>query len=158
VATPGELAGEREQRLDVAHGAVGRHDDAHAVMLRGKASRCGVRTILSPARMSDEQAGSTTSAREPAELLEALITQCWTEVLGIESPDRNDDFFELGGDSLQGLELTDKVAQRLPFEAPLVALFFQDPTIRGFAGAIAAEVGAEELARLGAGGGAAASA
>jgi hypothetical protein len=29
-----------------------------------------------------------------------------------------------------------------------VALFFQDPTIRGLAAAIAAEVGAEELARI----------
>ncbi len=102
--------------------------------------------------MSDEQPGSTTTAGSPTELLEALIAQCWTEVLGIERPDRNDDFFELGGDSLQGLELTDKLAQRLPFEAPLVALFFQDPTIRGFAGAIVAEAGAEELARLGADG------
>jgi hypothetical protein len=102
--------------------------------------------------MSDEQPGSsTTTAGSPTELLESLIAQCWTEVLGIESPGRSDDFFELGGDSLQGLELTDKVGQRLPFEVPLVALFFQDPTIRGFAGAIVAEASAEDLARLGAG-------
>lgn len=98
--------------------------------------------------MSEEQP-STATGREPAEILEALIAQCWSEILGIERPNVNDDFFELGGDSQQGLELTDKVAQRLPFEAPLVALFFQDPTISGFARAIAAEVGPAELARLG---------
>lgn len=102
--------------------------------------------------MSDEQPGRhSTAAGSATELLEALIAQCWTEVLGIERPDPSDDFFELGGDSLQGLELTDKVGQRLPFEVPLVALFFQDPTIRGFAGAIVAEASAEDLARLGAG-------
>ena len=100
--------------------------------------------------MSDEQPG-TTIDRSPTELLEAIITQCWSEVLGIESPDKHDDFFELGGDSLQGMELTDKVGQRLPLEVPLVALFFQDPTITGFARAILAELGPEELARLGAG-------
>lgn len=99
--------------------------------------------------MSDEQHSSTAAARAPTELLEALIAQCWSEVLGIASPDKNDDFFELGGDSLQGMELTDKLAQRLPFEAPLVALFFQDPTISGLARAIVAESSAEDLARLG---------
>ena len=107
--------------------------------------------------MSDEQATSTPE-RSPIELLEAIIAQCWSEILGIASPNKHDDFFELGGDSLQGMELTDKVGQRLPFEAPLVALFFQDPTISGFASAIAAEASAEDLARLGGGAGTAASA
>ncbi|HWO25357.1 MAG TPA: phosphopantetheine-binding protein [Kofleriaceae bacterium] len=111
--------------------------------------------------MSDEQSTSTaerSAERSPTEILEALIAQCWSEVLGIASPNKHDDFFELGGDSMQGMELTDRVGQRLPFEAPLVALFFQDPTISGFASAIAAEASAEDLARLGDGAGTAAEA
>jgi acyl carrier protein len=80
--------------------------------------------------------------------LEALIARCWSEVLSIERPEKDHDFFELGGDSLQGLELTDKLAELLPFEVPLVALFFQDPTIGGLARAIAAEVDADQLALL----------
>lgn len=80
--------------------------------------------------------------------LEAIIARCWSEVLSIERPQVDHDFFELGGDSLQGLELTDKLAELLPFEVPLVALFFQDPTIGGLARAIAAEVDADQLALL----------
>jgi acyl carrier protein len=98
--------------------------------------------------MSDPHAAKAEAGSSAQKVLEDLIARCWGEVLRLEEPDREDDFFELGGDSIKGLELADKIAEALPFEAPLVALFFQDPTIRGLAAAIAAEVGAEELARI----------
>jgi hypothetical protein len=82
------------------------------------------------------------------EHLEKLIARCWGEVLQIAEPSRDADFFELGGDSIQGLELTDRLAVLLPVELPLVPLFFQDPTIAGFAASIAAELGEDQLARL----------
>ena len=88
-----------------------------------------------------------------AELLERLVAACWTEVLGIDDPAADQSFFELGGSSIQGLELTGRLAELLPFESPLVALFFEGPTIRELARAIAAEASADELALLRAAGG-----
>lgn len=80
--------------------------------------------------------------------LERLIARCWSEALGIDDPAPDQDFFELGGNSIQALGIAGEVGEQLPFEASLVALFFENPTIGGFARAIAAEVPAEDLALL----------
>lgn len=96
--------------------------------------------------MSATQASGSAAA--PAQVLEGLIARCWCEVLGVEGPATDSDFFDQGGNSLQGLELTGKLSELLPFEAPLVALFFDEPTIAGFTRAIADEVGPEDMARL----------
>ena len=80
--------------------------------------------------------------------LENLVARCWGEVLNIAEPQRQGDFFEMGGDSIQGLELTDRIATLLAVDIPLVPLFFSDPTIEGFTAAIASELGEDGLAKL----------
>jgi acyl-CoA synthetase (AMP-forming)/AMP-acid ligase II/thioesterase domain-containing protein/acyl carrier protein len=65
----------------------------------------------------------------PATVLEAKLQRIWAEVLGLEAVGLNDDFFVLGGDSLQAVELflriEKEIGRRLPrsvlFEAGTVA-------------------------------------
>ena len=90
----------------------------------------------------------TVTKSDSLATLEALIAHHWANLLGLEKVDHADDFFELGGDSIQAMELVSVLEQALPFEAPLMMLFFADPTVSGLAAAIAQEVGPETLARL----------
>jgi aryl carrier-like protein len=64
--------------------------------------------------------------------LERLIIQIWQEVLGLKSVGRDDNFFQLGGDSLRGMELTERVSVQIDTEVPLV-LLFRHPTPREMA-------------------------
>jgi acyl carrier protein len=61
--------------------------------------------------------------------IECAIAQLWKEVLGLEKVGRNDNYFELGGDSLTGMRLADAIAATLDLQLPVVAIF-QNPTIR----------------------------
>jgi acyl carrier protein len=63
---------------------------------------------------------------------ETVLAEIWSEVLKVEQIGRDDNFFELGGQSLQGMELLDKVAQRLTVQLPFFTIF-QCPTIREMA-------------------------
>lgn len=90
----------------------------------------------------------TATNLQATEHLETLISDIWTRVLGLENAARDQDFFNLGGNSIQALDLAGQLSEKLPFEAPLVALFFENPTIGGFARAVVAEAAAEDLQRL----------
>ncbi|WP_328912316.1 MULTISPECIES: condensation domain-containing protein [unclassified Streptomyces] len=41
----------------------------------------------------------------PAERVAELVTRAWSEVLGVDDPDPDDNFFDLGGDSLRAVAL-----------------------------------------------------
>ncbi|NQE34731.1 type I polyketide synthase [Microcoleus asticus] len=49
----------------------------------------------------------------PRNEMEQIIAQIWQDFLGIESIGIYDDFFELGGDSLLGIQLTSKLSKTL---------------------------------------------
>jgi phthiocerol/phenolphthiocerol synthesis type-I polyketide synthase E len=63
---------------------------------------------------------------------EETIRLIWQEVLGIESISLHDDFFELGGDSLVGIQLMSRLRTELAPELTMSALF-ESPTIAGLA-------------------------
>ncbi len=63
---------------------------------------------------------------------ERELAKLWTDVLGIEAPGVEDDFFELGGDSISAVQLTTRVQRWLDAGVPLAALF-EAPTIAGLA-------------------------
>ncbi len=69
----------------------------------------------------EEQKVSTESTR-------ALIAQVWVEILQRENIGPNENFFDLGGDSLKALEVISRLHALLNVELPLIA-FFEDPTI-----------------------------
>lgn len=88
-----------------------------------------------------EQAAKTTAAvidpeqfagyeeyeEPPSGKLEQAIAQVWMDTFRLQRIGRNTDFFELGGDSLTGMEIMEKVSLRVGVELPAVMLF-QNPT------------------------------
>lgn len=69
------------------------------------------------------------AARTP---LEAGLATLWSEALGIDRPGIDDDFFDLGGDSITAVQLTSATQRWLDDGVPLAALF-DAPTIAAMA-------------------------
>jgi amino acid adenylation domain-containing protein len=67
---------------------------------------------------------------------ELLVAKCWGELLSIEGVGADDDFFALGGDSLQAMTMTLQLQKLLPVQLPLAGMFLEDPSLRAFASAI----------------------
>src|SRR5439155_1662760 len=67
----------------------------------------------------------------PRNRTEEILTQAWSEVLGIAKVGVNDNFFELGGDSIQSIRILSR-AQQHGLKLSLQQLF-QNPTIAGLA-------------------------
>ena len=71
------------------------------------------------------------------EFLEQVVTEVWRSVFHLPNIDLDANFFELGGNSLLGMDLTDLLATRLGIEVPVLTLF-QNPSIREMTAIIAA--------------------
>jgi amino acid adenylation domain-containing protein len=65
----------------------------------------------------------------PQTSLEKYLVTLWSRMLKVEPIGIHDNFFSLGGDSLQATRLITQVQQDYPTGMPLLALFFQQPTI-----------------------------
>jgi amino acid adenylation domain-containing protein len=59
---------------------------------------------------------------------EELLTEIWTEVLGVENIGIYDNFFDLGGHSLLAAQLISRIRQAFELELP-VRYVFQSPTV-----------------------------
>lgn len=68
--------------------------------------------------------------RGPRTAQETSMVQLWEHLLGVERIGLDDDFFELGGDSLLAVALFEEVGQRFGRELPLGALA-ESPTVAG---------------------------
>jgi len=64
--------------------------------------------------------------------LEQAVTACWREVLKSALVTPEDNFFDLGGASVQVIELYSKLRVRLPEQSFEIVALFQYPTIRSF--------------------------
>jgi acyl carrier protein len=69
---------------------------------------------------------------EPRTESERVIAQIWAEVLGTERVGIYDDFFALGGHSLMGAEVIDRVREHFSLNLPLGQLF-ESPTVAAVA-------------------------
>lgn len=67
--------------------------------------------------------------------LEAIVFAVWREVLGIHDIDLDRDFFALGGQSLQSIQVANRLSLRLKRNVT-GALLFKHPTVRGLAQAL----------------------
>ena len=76
-----------------------------------------------------ELVGGYVAPRTP---LERLLAEIWCEVLGIKEIGALDDFFALGGDSIRGAILVNRL-QRLLGEYVYVVALFESPTIAALA-------------------------
>ena len=77
-----------------------------------------------------------TQSNAPMTKIERLVAKCWEEELKVTGIGLEDDFFALGGDSQSALQMIFRVQEQLPPVLPLTALFFHDPTLKGFAAQI----------------------
>ncbi|EPX58947.1 Long-chain-fatty-acid--CoA ligase [Cystobacter fuscus DSM 2262] len=78
--------------------------------------------------------GSTPVA-DAATDLEREILAIWEQVLGVSGVTAQDDFFELGGQSLQSIQVANRLGVALGREVP-VATVFRHPTAAGLAQAL----------------------
>ncbi len=69
---------------------------------------------------------------EPSTELEKQIFVEWQKLLGIEKIGINDNFFDLGGDSLIGTQLVSRMRKTFSVDIPLVSIF-ENATIKGIA-------------------------
>jgi amino acid adenylation domain-containing protein len=74
---------------------------------------------------------------KPRNATEAVVAEVFCEVLGVDRAGANDDFFELGGQSLLAARLISRLDARLEIELPLRALF-ETPTVAGLAAGVEA--------------------
>jgi acyl transferase domain-containing protein/acyl carrier protein len=68
----------------------------------------------------------------PTSNIEKELAAIWEEFLGLEKVGANDDFFELGGDSLKAITVAGKIHHRTDVELSM-AEFFNGPTINTLA-------------------------
>ncbi len=83
----------------------------------------------------------------PQNDLHEEIAVVWRKLLGIQNIGINDNFFDLGGNSLMGTQLISELRTKFQVELPLRALF-EDPTIAGVAKIIEQEKTEKESAPM----------
>jgi acyl carrier protein len=71
----------------------------------------------------------------PANGTEHLLAGLWAEVIGVDRVGVEDDFFDLGGNSLIAVQLVARMTQKLKTDVS-VATVFEARTVRGLAAAI----------------------
>jgi amino acid adenylation domain-containing protein len=93
----------------------------------------------------------STSYAPPQTEIEERLTRIWSEVLGIDSVGIHDNFFDLGGHSLDATQIMSRVIQTFQLELPIKALF-DSPTVADMAVVITQnrvkKASQEDLARL----------
>jgi amino acid adenylation domain-containing protein len=75
--------------------------------------------------------------RGPRNPTEQQLVQIWREVLNVSLVGIDDNFFEIGGHSLMGMQVISRIRRSFQVEVPLKAIFEQ-PTIAGLASVIEA--------------------
>jgi acyl carrier protein len=85
-------------------------------------------------RESQERAGNQVYV-PPSNPLEHTIAGLWRELLGVEAVGVHDSFFDLGGNSLLGIQLMSRLRQTFLLELPMNKLF-ESPTVAGLAAAV----------------------
>ncbi|BFH14940.1 non-ribosomal peptide synthetase [Paenibacillus melissococcoides] len=85
-----------------------------------------------------ERARSAGEAALPRTELERLIAEAWQAVLELESVSIHDKYFEVGGNSINLIQLQSKLQRQLKREVPIVTLF-QYPTVHELAAHLAGE-------------------
>ncbi|MCY1045092.1 myxochelin non-ribosomal peptide synthetase MxcG [Corallococcus sp. bb12-1] len=93
----------------------------------GKIDRNALKNALPP----DESAALLSTATP----LERTVLEVWEQVLGRAASSLQDDFFELGGQSLQSIQVANRLGIAVGREVP-VATVFRHPTVSGLAQAL----------------------
>lgn len=81
--------------------------------------------------LPEPEVKSSAEYAAPRSDMEREISQIWRQVLGLESVGINDNFFDVGGNSLKIMKLSAELKRRLGIEAPTAKLF-QYPSVASF--------------------------
>jgi acyl-CoA synthetase (AMP-forming)/AMP-acid ligase II/acyl carrier protein len=90
----------------------------------GKVQRIGLHEKLSSLLNAEFNA--------PCSLLEEMISSIWADVLKLDQVGIDDNFFQLGGDSLRATQAVVRIQDRLCVELSAISLF-RDPTVASLA-------------------------
>lgn len=90
-------------------------------------SRSGVKRD-NPARMQVSRTALDSDFEAPHSELEYVLISIWEDVLGVDSLGINDNFFQLGGDSLTAIQLASRLRERLMVDFSVNELF-DEPTV-----------------------------
>ena len=112
----------------------------------GKVDRRGLPTTA-PRRIPSWQGTS----RPPTGEFEQVLASLWTDVLGIDDIGVEDDFFDMGGDSLRVVRLAELIANSLQVDMPAWMLI-EHPTIGELAAALGQSIESSRVVTLQAGG------
>jgi acyl transferase domain-containing protein len=85
-----------------------------------------------------------TEYQAPSDDLERALASIWEELLGIERVGVNDSFFELGGDSLLGVQVIARIKRQLAVAVSAVGLY-EGPTVALLAGVVRASGKTDQL-------------
>lgn len=66
---------------------------------------------------------------------ESAVAYIWSSLLGVDAIGMNDDYFELGGDSLRAAQVVDRMRELFGLDLP-INILFEAPTIAGLASLI----------------------
>src|SRR5690606_15274194 len=83
---------------------------------------------------------STRIFREPRTPAERAVAEAFGEVLGVERVGLDDDFFELGGNSLVATQVVSRIGAALDTQVP-VRVLFEASTVVGLATRLAKQIG-----------------
>ncbi len=111
--------------------------DAMPLNANGKLDRNALRALSS-------QADSGQPFVAPRDEAEQAVADIWQEVLGVRQLSVHDDFFDLGGHSLSGVQVTVKVQELFNIEVP-VRILFETKTVAKFVDRMAEYQAAELL-------------
>jgi acyl carrier protein len=105
--------------------------EAFPLTANGKIDR---RALPAPDASARQIGSDFIGPRTPGE---EILAEIWAEILGIEQVGVQDNFFDLGGNSLLAVKMISRLCQALDIELSLGKVFAQ-PTIEGLAQLIAA--------------------
>jgi acyl transferase domain-containing protein/thioesterase domain-containing protein len=100
-----------------------------------------IRMPYRPDRIEDR--GEDEAGDPPATAAERIIADIWSDMLGIRHIRRSDDFFDLGGHSLLGVQFMNRLRKRTGRQLPLATLL-ETATVKAL-GALIDPGGATEL-------------
>ncbi|HEY6738628.1 MAG TPA: phosphopantetheine-binding protein, partial [Actinopolymorphaceae bacterium] len=83
----------------------------------------------------DAEAAVGSDQAPPRNELEQKLVQVWKDVLGVDHVGVDDDFFELGGNSLVAVQLIASIRKVVKVKLPMRSLF-DTPTVAGLASRI----------------------
>lgn len=105
----------------------------------GKVDRDALPDPDSAGAITADTGGARQEARLPADPLEALLAGIWADVLGVDSVRPQDNFFDLGGDSILSIQIVARAARAGVRLTP--RQLFQHQTVAALAQAVRPQAG-----------------